>query len=292
MSVFFETYAHIDEHNGIDPEYREYSIRPFFEGDGFGDTGLFDEGFCATMQGHNARLHLSILKTIDVVYGKPARGDYEVAYSDAKKAYLKGIALGSGHCALELAHLELEQPKHFKMKPEKKQNALLEANHRAIGYFKQALEWGYNTAQVPLTNTLNRQHFLARASDHTLNAFLTKYESDLKEVASLTFTDKSMGFGGKLDVKAHLSPTFWQHPALKTLEVKTEQKPVSTLKPLWQYGNNTKQAFKDYMEAKKKGDARAWLYLGVMCLQGVVVPPDYYTAVACFEKARDLGELL
>ncbi|WP_158651194.1 tetratricopeptide repeat protein [Helicobacter bizzozeronii] len=289
---FFETYAHIDEHNGIDPEYREYSIRPFFEGDGFGDTGLFDEGFCATMQGHNARLHLSILKTIDVVYGKPARGDYEVAYSDAKKAYLKGIALGSGHCALELAHLELEQPKHFKMKPEKKQNALLEANHRAIGYFKQALEWGYNTAQVPLTNTLNRQHFLARASDHTLNAFLTKYESDLKEVASLTFTDKSMGFGGKLDVKAHLSPTFWQHPALKTLEVKTEQKPVSTLKPLWQYGNNTQQAFKDYMEAKKKGDARAWLYLGVMCLQGVVVPPDYYTAVACFEKARDLGELL
>ncbi|WP_158652119.1 hypothetical protein [Helicobacter bizzozeronii] len=61
---FFETYAHIDEHDGIDPEYREYSIRPFFEGDGFGDTGLFDEGFCATMQGHNARLHLSILRPL------------------------------------------------------------------------------------------------------------------------------------------------------------------------------------------------------------------------------------
>ncbi|WP_158652120.1 SEL1-like repeat protein [Helicobacter bizzozeronii] len=247
---------------------------------------------------HDARaqrpLAFEHFKTIDVVYGKPTRDDYEVAYSDANEAYLKGIALGSGHCALELAHLELEQPKHFKMKPEKKQNALLEANHRAIGYFKQALEWGYNTAQVPLTNTLNRQHFLARASDHPLNAFLAKYESDLNEVASLasTFTDKSMGFGGKLDVRAHLSPTFWQHPALKTLEVKTEQKPVSTLKPLWQYGNNTQQAFRDYMEAKKKGDARAWLYLGVMCLQGVVVPPDYYTAVACFEKARDLGELL
>ncbi|CCB79987.1 hypothetical protein HBZC1_10010 [Helicobacter bizzozeronii CIII-1] len=290
---FFEASAHIDEHDGIDPEYREYSIQPFFEGDGFEDTGLFDEGFCATMQGHNARLHLSILKTIDVVYGKPTKNDYEVAYSDAKEAYLKGIALGSGCCALELAHLELEQLKHFKMKPEKKQNALLEANHRAIGYFKQALEWGYNIAKVPLTDTLDKQkNLLAKASDHPLHAFLAKYESDLKEVASLTFTDKSMGFGGKLDIKAHLSPTFWQHPALKTLEVKTEQKPVSTLKPLWQYGNNTQQAFRDYMEAKKKGDARAWLYLGVMCLQGVVVPPDYYTAVACFEKARDLGELL
>ncbi|GMB93664.1 hypothetical protein NHP200010_13910 [Helicobacter bizzozeronii] len=147
---------------------------------------------------------------------------------------------------------------------------------------------------MPLTNTLNRQHSLARASDHPLNAFLAKYESDLNEVASLasTFTDKSMGFGGKLDVRAHLSPTFWQHPALKTLEVKTEQKPVSTLKPLWQYGNNTQQAFRDYMEAKKKGDARAWLYLGVMCLQGVVVPPDYYAATKCFDKAEDLGEHL
>ncbi len=292
---YFEANAHIDKHDGIDPEYREYSIEPFFKGEGFGDTGLFDEGFCATMQGHNARLHLSILKTIEVVYGKPTKDDYEVAYSDAKEAYLKGIALGSGCCALELAHLELEQLKHFKMKPEKKQNAILEANHRAISYFKQALEWGYNAALVPLTNTLGKQKdLLAKASDHPLNAFLAKYESDLKEVASLTptFIDKSMGFGEKLGVKDHLSPEFWQHPDLKILEVKQEEKPKSVLKPLWEYGKDTKQAFKDYMEAKEKGDAKAWLWLGVMCLQGVVVPPDYYAATACFDKADILGEHL
>ncbi|BEG56973.1 hypothetical protein NHP21005_06610 [Helicobacter sp. NHP21005] len=29
-----------------------------------------------------------------------------------------------------------------------------------------------------------------------------------------------------------------------------------------------------------------------MCLQGVVVPPDYYAAQVCFVKARDLDELV
>ncbi|WP_104685557.1 tetratricopeptide repeat protein [Helicobacter bizzozeronii] len=285
----FHQDAHIDKDYGIDPDYREYYIESFFE-------DFFDHGLCATMQGYNARLHLSILKTIETVYGKPTKEDYKKAYENAQEAYLEGIALGSGRCALELAQLELEQPKHFNLSPKKAQSALLEANHRAIGCFKQALERGYNTALVPLTNTLGRQkELLAKTPDHPLHAFLAKYESDSKEVASLapTFIDKSVGFGGKLDVKAHFSPTFWQHPDLESLEVKQEQKPVSTLKPLWQYGSNTQQAFKDYMEAKEKGDALAWLYLGVMSLQGVVVPPDPHGgAVACFLKARDLGTLL
>ncbi|WP_104740594.1 hypothetical protein [Helicobacter bizzozeronii] len=285
----FHQDAHIDKDYGIDPDYREYYIESFFE-------DFFDHGLCATMQGYNARLHLSILKTIEKVYGKPTKEDYKEAYENAQEAYLEGIALGSGRCALELAQLELEQPKHFNLSPKKAQSALLEANHRAIGCFKQALERGYNTALVPLTNTLGKQkELLAKTPDHPLHAFLAKYESDSKEVASLapTFIDKSVGFGGKLDVKAHFSPTFWQHPDLESLEVKQEQKPVSTLKPLWQYGSNTQQAFKDYMEAKEKGDALAWLYLGVMCLQGVVVPPDPHGgALACFLKARDLGTLL
>ncbi|GLH58599.1 tetratricopeptide repeat protein [Helicobacter ailurogastricus] len=215
---------HIDQECGVKPEYRERFIEPFFYGKSNDlDTPLFDEGFCATMQGHNARLHLSLLKTIAKVYGKPTKEDYNKAYENAKNEYLKGIALGSGRCALELAHLELEQPKHFKPSPQKEQQALLEANHRAIGYFKQALERGYNASLVFLTSTIGKQKdLLAKAAEHPLHAFLAKYESDAKELASLApiFIDKSVGFGGKLDVKAHFSPTFWQHQDLENLKAK------------------------------------------------------------------------
>ncbi|BDR27984.1 hypothetical protein [Helicobacter suis] len=31
---------------------------------------------------------------------------------------------------------------------------------------------------------------------------------------------------------------------------------------MWQYGRNTKQAFKDYMEAKDKNNSSAWIELG------------------------------
>ncbi|WP_286349525.1 tetratricopeptide repeat protein [Helicobacter felistomachi] len=281
---FYED-AHIDKEYGIDPDYRESYIESYFE-------DFFESGVCATMQGHNARLNLSILKTIEKVYGTPNKKDYQEAYENAKEAYLWGIALGSGRCALELAYLELEQPTHFNLSPNKAQNALLETNHRAIGYFKKALELGYNVALVPLANTLGKQKaLLAKAPKHPLNALLAKYESDAKELASLApkFIDKSMGFGGPLGVKEHFTPAFWQHQDLENKEQVKEK--ASNTKPLWQYGNNTKQAFKDYMEAKEKGDGKAWLYLGAMSLVGVVVPPDPVGAAACFERAKELGVL-
>ncbi|CRF50497.1 Chitinase [Helicobacter heilmannii] len=218
---------------------REGDIDPYLYGDK-NDLGtpLLDGGFCAAMQGHNARLHLSWLKTIEEVYEKPTKEDYKKAYEDAKEAYLKGMALGSGQCALELAYLELEQPEYFEMNPEKKQNAILEAYHRAIGYFKRALEWGYTSALISLGNKLKeQQELLKEAPKHPLCALLSKYASDFKEVEGLmpAFIDKRVGFGGKLDIKAHFTPAFWQHQDLQDLDGK-EQKPISTAKPLQEYG--------------------------------------------------------
>ncbi|WP_286349198.1 hypothetical protein [Helicobacter felistomachi] len=255
LSNFYED-AHISPTWGADPDYRMGSIYPFFyKGENDLKTPLVDEGFCATMQGHNAHLELSRLKTIKEVYGKSTKDDYDDAYGNAEVAYLKGIALGSGVCTLELAHLELEEPKHYRMSAQKKQNAILEANHRAIGYFKQALERGYTSALSSLGKSLEeQQELLAKAPKHSLHSFLSKYASDFKEVEGLmpAFIDKFVAFGGKLDAKAHFTPTFWQHPDLKNLEVKAKEKPKSTTKPLWKYGKDTKQAFKDYMEALKR----------------------------------------
>ncbi|WP_286348831.1 tetratricopeptide repeat protein [Helicobacter felistomachi] len=63
------------------------------------------------------------------------------------------------------------------------------------------------------------------------------------------------------------------------------------VKPLWQYGANTLQAFKDYMQAKDTGSAGAWLELGKMAYEGIVLYPDNNTAMRCFEKAIELGSV-
>ncbi|GLH58725.1 tetratricopeptide repeat protein [Helicobacter ailurogastricus] len=60
------------------------------------------------------------------------------------------------------------------------------------------------------------------------------------------------------------------------------------VKPLWQYGANTLQAFKDYMKAKDLGNAQAWLELGKMAMEGVVLYPDHNVAIRCFSKAVEL----
>ncbi|GMB92128.1 tetratricopeptide repeat protein [Helicobacter ailurogastricus] len=63
------------------------------------------------------------------------------------------------------------------------------------------------------------------------------------------------------------------------------------VKPLWKYGTNTLQAFKDYMQAKDLGSASAWLELGKMAVEGIVLYPDNNTAMRCFEKAIELGSV-
>ncbi|BEG58039.1 hypothetical protein NHP21005_17270 [Helicobacter sp. NHP21005] len=66
---------------------------------------------------------------------------------------------------------------------------------------------------------------------------------------------------------------------------------AAEVKPLWQYGANTLQAFKDYMQAKDTGSAGAWLELGKMAYEGIVLYPDNNTAMRCFEKAIELGSV-
>ncbi|WP_104753118.1 tetratricopeptide repeat protein, partial [Helicobacter salomonis] len=63
------------------------------------------------------------------------------------------------------------------------------------------------------------------------------------------------------------------------------------VKPLWKYGPNTLQAFQDYMKAKDLGSAGAWLELGKMSAQGIVLYPDNNVAMRCFEKAIELGSV-
>ncbi|WP_233758379.1 tetratricopeptide repeat protein [Helicobacter ailurogastricus] len=63
------------------------------------------------------------------------------------------------------------------------------------------------------------------------------------------------------------------------------------VKPLWKYGVNTLQAFKDYMQAKDLGSASAWLELGKMAVEGIVLYPDDNVAMRCFEKAIELGSV-
>ncbi|WP_104707491.1 tetratricopeptide repeat protein [Helicobacter ailurogastricus] len=86
----------------------------------------------------------------------------------------------------------------------------------------------------------------------------------------------------------------------QTQATQTEQAPQSInatpsnapeVKPLWKYGPNTLQAFKDYMQAKDLGSASAWLELGKMAYEGIVLYPDNNVAMRCFEKAIALGSV-
>ncbi|WP_104759886.1 tetratricopeptide repeat protein, partial [Helicobacter bizzozeronii] len=63
------------------------------------------------------------------------------------------------------------------------------------------------------------------------------------------------------------------------------------VKPLWKYGSNTLQAFQDYMKAKDLGSAGAWLELGKMAVEGIVLYPDNHVAMRCFQKAIELGSV-
>ncbi|GMB96185.1 hypothetical protein [Helicobacter sp. NHP22-001] len=86
-----------------------------------------------------------------------------------------------------------------------------------------------------------------------------------------------------------------------TQATQTEQAPQTTqttqssntpeVKPLWKYGANTLQAFKDYMQAKDLGSDGAWLELGKMAVEGIVLYPDNNVAMRCFEKAIELGSV-
>ncbi|WP_121022143.1 SEL1-like repeat protein [Helicobacter vulpis] len=43
------------------------------------------------------------------------------------------------------------------------------------------------------------------------------------------------------------------------------------------------------MQAKDLGSASAWLELGKMAVEGIVLYPDNHVAMRCFEKAIELG---
>ncbi|WP_286349536.1 hypothetical protein [Helicobacter felistomachi] len=283
----FSYEGHIDEEYGVDTEYRENYIEPCFE-------DLFDDGVYATMDGLNARLHLNMLKTIDTVYGKPKKEDYQKAYENAKEAYQDGVELGSGRCALELGHMYLDQfAQMCKSLPAKqKKSANLEANHNAITCFKKALQCHFNAALDPLIDLLQAQQELLKKMPNV--ALSAQYAHDLEQAKTYekALHQACQAKDPKQWGPVSFVPDFLENASLS--QDKSQEKPQATeekVKPLWQYDNNTKQAFKDYMEAKDKNNASAWLELGKMSLLGVVVPPDPIGAMVCFEKAKDLGSL-
>ncbi|WP_104759650.1 tetratricopeptide repeat protein [Helicobacter bizzozeronii] len=278
---------HIDKEYGVDQEYRENHIEPCFE-------DLFDDGVYATMDGLNARLHLNMLKTIGEVYGKPKKEDYQKAYENAKEAYQDGVELGSGRCALELGHMYVDQfAQMCKSLPAKqKKSANIEANHNAITCFKKALQCHFNAALDPLIDLLQAQQELLKKMPNA--ALSAQYAHDLEQAKTYekALHQACQAKDPKQWGPVSFVPDFLENASLP--QDKPQERPQATeekVKPLWQYGSDTKQAFKDYMEAKDKNNASAWLELGKMSLLGVVVPPDPIGAMVCFEKAKDLGSL-
>ncbi|WP_120950995.1 tetratricopeptide repeat protein [Helicobacter sp. L8] len=112
---------------------------------------------------------------------------------------------------------------------------------------------------------------------------LAKPLEDL-EILLATFQE---GFSS-LCVTSQSTPS---NQATPTLQNTPPNDNTPQVKPLWKYGANTLQAFKDYMKAKDAGSASAWLELGKMAVEGIVLYPDNNVAMRCFEKAIELGSV-
>ncbi|WP_104689654.1 tetratricopeptide repeat protein [Helicobacter felis] len=90
--------------------------------------------------------------------------------------------------------------------------------------------------------------------------------------------------------KVEQSPT-QEAPKAQAQNTMSTNDNTPQVKPLWKYGSNTLQAFQDYMKAKDLGSAGAWLELGKMSAEGIVLVPDDNVAMRCFEKAIELGSV-
>ncbi|GMB93453.1 hypothetical protein NHP200010_11730 [Helicobacter bizzozeronii] len=283
---YFSYGDHIDKECGIDRDYVENCIEPMF-------GGISCRSFYAAMDGTSARSHLNILKAISKVYGTPKKSDYQNRYDRAQEAYLMGIALGSGRCALELGYMQITHfTRNLGFAPPKRRDQLaLEANHSIIACFKKALQKHFNSALNPLLELLQaQQDLLAKMPNHPSHKDLSaQYAHDLEQVKLYEKALKQS--------KRAKDPMQWEvlsfvpefMPNANFVKEPEKSKPKESIKPLWQYGANTKQAFRDYMHAKDQGSVLAWVELGKMSFMGVVVPPDPIGAMVCFKKAKELG---
>lgn len=286
---------YIDEDEGMYGGFRGF-IDNHIEEPRDSDLGEWGLNYhCGQVWGVDARSYLGMLKCIKKVYGFTTYTQHKRVYKGAKESYEAGIDCGDGKCALELGQLYLDI-----LKWEKEQNVLknkdiaaLEAKHHAIACFKKALQLHHTQAIAPLTQLLEEQkELLDKLKAYPKHADLSaQYTNDFKEAKAFVkvFGDALIANdqGQLTPIEFGFSKSFFENTDLP--EPKKEQGPK--VKPLWQYGKNTKQAFKDYMEAKDQGSASAWLELGKMSLQGIVVEPDPIGAMICFEKASQLGSL-
>ncbi|WP_163534719.1 hypothetical protein [Helicobacter suis] len=264
----------------------------------FGD--LYGDSFYATMDGVNARLALSYLRIIYELRGnRTKKEEQQKAYEDAETLYEGGMELGSGRCALELGKLRNSfwngygkfDGARYKLSSSEEDAKTLEYNHTTLACFKRAVELRFNNAIKPLIKLLEEQQkLLEKLSKHPSHAILsTQYQADLKEAKAFELAIKEAEAEDFKQIKpVTLMPNFAKNVDFIAPEQKAK-KEEQKVKPLWQYGRNTKQAFKDYMEAKDKDNSSAWIELGKMSLLGVVVPPDPAGAAECFVKAQKLG---
>ncbi|BCD46622.1 SEL1-like repeat protein [Helicobacter suis] len=294
---------------GYDSDYEYDDVQHLIDSnldDSFGSDNEFDTLFCfgfyATMDGVNARLYLSWLKTIYKLRGdRTKKEEQQEAYEDAKKEYEEGMELGSGRCALELGELRNSfwngcrefGGARYKLSTSKRDAKTLEYNHTTLACFKRAVELRFNNAIEPLIKLLEKQQeLLEKLSKHPSHAILsTQYQADLKQAKAFELAIKEAEAEDFKQIKpVTLMPNFAKNVDFIAPEQKAK-KEEQKVKPLWQYGRNTKQAFKDYMEAKDKNNSSAWIELGKMSLLGVVVPPDPIGAMVCFIKAKELENL-
>ncbi|WP_163555418.1 tetratricopeptide repeat protein [Helicobacter suis] len=292
-------YKHV-RHQDCDYDDVEYivgnNIGKFYSG----------KGFYAKMDGVNARMALSYLQLIYELRDEDTKKEeQQEAYEDAKEEYEEGMELGSGRCALELGELrnsfwnggsgryEPFDGACYKLSTSERDAKTLEYNHTTLACFKRAVELRFNKAIKPLIKLLEeQQELLEKLSKHPSHAILsTQYQADLKEAKAFELAIKEAEAEDFKQIKpVTFMPNFAKNADFiaPKQKAKKEEKKV---KPLWQYGRNTKQAFKDYMEAKDKNNSSAWIELGKMSLLGVVVPPDPVGAAVCFKKAQELGNL-
>ncbi|WP_199764166.1 SEL1-like repeat protein [Helicobacter felis] len=115
---------------------------------------------------------------------------------------------------------------------------------------------------------------------------LAKPLEDLEVLLEVLQANHKTWFENKIEQ----SPT-QETPKAQTQNTTSTNDNTPQVKPLWKYGSNTLQAFQDYMKAKDLRSAGAWLELGKMSAQGIVLYPDNNVAMRCFEKAIELGSV-
>ncbi|WP_281782268.1 tetratricopeptide repeat protein, partial [Helicobacter ailurogastricus] len=171
----------------------------------------------------------------------------------------------------------------------------------ALATFSKALETAYNQStedDTELENALAQfKKCKVKTATH-LNALINATESPqaLENAKNLAKSLEDLANLLSALQESHaplLQGTNTSHNPTQSTQTaqSTQSSNAPKVKPLWQYGANTLQAFKDYMQAKDLGSASAWLELGKMAYEGIVLYPDNNTAMRCFEKAIELGSV-